>query len=1461
MTQLARQTEAARRSPRLFKFIRVRISRKLWGTYRVRLCNIVSRVLGSLLIGIGLPAGAAPIGGQVVSGQAQISTPSAQSTVVNQATPKAVINWQSFGIAGIESVQFVQPSATSVVLNRIVGNDASRIFGSLTANGQVFLINPQGVYFAPAARVETGALLASSLALSDADFSAGRYRLGAAGGGDVRNEGRISVVPGGYVVLAAPQVTNSGAIVADNGTVVLLVGSRLTVDVAGDRLISYSIDEAALRASVVNSGSLQANGGAVSLLASTLGGALATAVNHSGVIRANSVAERNGVVTLRATGGDTVVTGGIDVSGARAGQTGGSVSVLGDRVGLFDQAVIDATGAAGGGTVHVGGGYQGQGEPANANKTVVGPQARIDASATGAGKGGSVVVWSDDSTHFSGTVAARGGAIGGDGGQVETSGKRSLTVLAGSVDVAARKGRSGTWLLDPNDLTIKSNAGANTNIAGTFDTSDDTAVLDTGVLGTALSNGTAVVVRTTSSGANTQSGDITVQDTTTANLAAAESATLTLAAQRNIIFTAGSSITSGGADRSLSVNLHAGTDAAGANPGTNLSTVTMDPTSAINAGLAGSVAVVAKGNVALGQLNVAGGNLTVTTNGGNVSQAAAASVGLLTSVSAGAGTVTLDAATNQLTGAIGSTGSGAVIVKNDIATVLCAIGTAINPAASLAVTTTTNQALTQSADVFVAGATTVSTGTGNITLNRSGNDFQGTVSLTGGAIDVGDINNLNLIALANTPGSAVTAVEGGTLTLPAVAISTGLSSLELRSNAGVLNTAAALSGTAVTLFGSAGVGLGHNVTATGNLSLGSTNSPIAQTAGVLDVALATTVAAGTGAVTLGSATNRMAGAISSTGSGALIIKNDIATVLGAIGTAINPAASLSVTTTNDAVTQTAAANVAGPAVISTGAGSVNLTQPGNDFQGQVTVTASGNANVVDANALTVAFNGTVATTATAGGALVATLSGTGATSLSAASVITSGSSASLGIVSGSTTAFGTTQIGGALTVTGVGDVSQTGALTVGTTSNINSTTGSITLANANNDFIGAVTAIATAAGKGIAVVDKNDLTIALTAGGNGSATAVAGNLAVSGSTGAALTTVSGAGTAFGTTNVGTALSTSAVGDVTQGGALTVGTTSNINSSAGAINLVNTGNDFIGPVTASAPTASKSITVVDKNDLTIALTAGGSGSASALAGGLGVSGSTGTALTTLSTVGKTTFGMTTVGTTLRTTAGGDVSQSGPLTVQSTSVIIAPKTGAITLDNVANKFVGEVAATANTLSLTTSQNAELNITGITSSPNSSASITTGGAVITLNGSYDGRSLTLTSTKTAPVPLFAFNPGKPKYALGSNVQTVTTKTLNDNPLNHFQAASQDTVFDNIAFAVRFVGDVLGGTSAGILLAEQERRERERSAGIGRLKDGVRQNSIRFEDLIAPLAYRNFEARSAPCAKEQAANTECEK
>lgn len=174
--------------------------------HRLR-CSIASFTAFTLVGGCMVPAWAAPTGGQVVAGQATISQ-SGTTTTINQATDRAAIHWQSFGIGANESVRFNQPSASSIALNRILGQDPSVILGSLSANGQVFILNPNGVLFGQGARVDVGGLVASTLNLTNENFLAGRYafaREGAAG--SVVNQGEIRA-DGGVVAFLAPEVRN-----------------------------------------------------------------------------------------------------------------------------------------------------------------------------------------------------------------------------------------------------------------------------------------------------------------------------------------------------------------------------------------------------------------------------------------------------------------------------------------------------------------------------------------------------------------------------------------------------------------------------------------------------------------------------------------------------------------------------------------------------------------------------------------------------------------------------------------------------------------------------------------------------------------------------------------------------------------------------------------------------------------------------------------------------------------------------------------------------------------------------------------------------------------------------------------------------------------------------------------------------------------------------------------------------
>ncbi|MBS0551432.1 MAG: filamentous hemagglutinin N-terminal domain-containing protein, partial [Proteobacteria bacterium] len=260
-------------------------------------------------------AWAMPTGEQVVAGQVAVDRPAADRMLIRQGTNAAIVNWNGFSIGIGEAVRIQQPAASSVMLNRVVGNDRSDIFGSLSANGRVFLVNPNGVLFAPSATVDVGSLVASTLAIDNADFLAGRYLFSGAGG-SVVNAGRINAADRGTVALLGGEVRNDGTIVARLGSVILGAGGRTTLDLSGDGLSQLTISQGALDALVANGGALIADGGQVLLSAQALGQLVGTVVNQGGVVRARSLAERNGRIVLDGgEAGDTMVTGTVDASG------------------------------------------------------------------------------------------------------------------------------------------------------------------------------------------------------------------------------------------------------------------------------------------------------------------------------------------------------------------------------------------------------------------------------------------------------------------------------------------------------------------------------------------------------------------------------------------------------------------------------------------------------------------------------------------------------------------------------------------------------------------------------------------------------------------------------------------------------------------------------------------------------------------------------------------------------------------------------------------------------------------------------------------------------------------------------------------------------------------------------------------------------------------------------------------
>ncbi|RBA23598.1 filamentous hemagglutinin N-terminal domain-containing protein [Herminiimonas fonticola] len=1231
-------THASKHGCRLWavQTVIVRLSRKITVTYRLRAQRRLSQLMAIMLTSISPLALALPTGAELVAGQASISTPTANSMMVNQATNKAILNWQTFNIGAGQSVQFVQPASSSVALNRVVGNQASSIYGSLTANGQVFLVNPIGVMFAPGAQVNVGGLLASSLGISNENFLAGKYTFGGDAGGAVENYGNIRTNGGGYVVLAAPTVNNAGSIDAHGGSIELLAGSRVTVDNSGAGLVKFSVDAAAVQAAIVNSGTMTADGGHVGLLASAMGDAMATVINQTGVIRANSAVERNGVITLSGgSNGVVKVAGTIKAAGAVDGLSGGSVKILGDKVALLDDARVDVSGKAGGGTALVGGDYQGKGAEQNASKTLISSGAVIDASATNTGNGGKVVVWADDATRFYGDIKATGGTLAGDGGFVEVSGKQALD-LHGSIDVAAPAGIGGKVLLDPQDIVLNTTIQVSppNNANGT----PDVAFAD------APDPGTYTIQVADVTGYS----ELFLQASRDITLASA----LSMGAGNSVRLEAGNNITTNtGATLAItgagSINLKAdadssgtGTLALGAAVSSQAGGITLSGAS-VTSTAAGSIATTGAANSDAGQLTI--------TSGGIVNLAGAITA---TGGAAGAGLSGRAGGTVNVTGVGGVTTAGISVSGSNGGAGNTAGGNAgtINVANSGSGNITTGALTASTGNTVGTGASGVA---GSIVVNNTaaaGNATTGVVTTTGGTKgDGGNIalSALGLFASGNIISSGGTTITGnagrnaGTVSVTGAGINLGASTVTANGSAGLGTSQTGGAGAAVTLTSTAGITQTGAMTASGGA--GSAANGSGGNAG--SIAVSNTVA---GNISLGALTVST-GATVGTGVGGIVgsiaVTNDATSAslgtgnLSTVGAAGGNGGNITLASQGD-VTVTGTLNTSGTVLAAgtragSNAGNISITGINRSVSG--TVTASGSAangvSQAGGNAGTVSITGTgtlntAAVTAQSGAATAGGAGGNaGSITLSGSTVANSGALTTSGGTNGAGGAVNITSQGtiglnsiaaafgagstvrGDVTLLAGGAITQTGSIIAG---NLNATTANaagsaITLSNAGNDAQninlqvrdGTVAAVGTSnAPAAISYRDSNAVVVS----GINNGTGAGGNLT--------LTTA---------------------GALTQTGAIVAANTSITAGAANSVTLQNAGNDFSGPVAVGS---ALNVSLADANDLIL--------------------------------------GTSTVSGTLNVNSTGAITQTGALTVTGLTTLAAGTANDITLNTATNNF---------------------------------------------------------------------------------------------------------------------------------------------------------------------------------------------
>ncbi|MDP1579858.1 MAG: filamentous hemagglutinin N-terminal domain-containing protein, partial [Candidatus Didemnitutus sp.] len=288
-----------------------------------------------------------PVGGQVVAGTGSI-TQTGSTTNITQTSPNLSLNWTTFNIAPSETVNFLQPSASAIAVNRIFDTNGTQILGQLNANGQVYLLNPNGVLFAPGAQVNVAGLVASTLDLNDASLQTNQRIFSGAGTGSIVNQGTITAAPGGSVALLGQHVRNEGVITAQLGTVALGAGSAATLTFAGNNLVQLQVGESVLNNLAANGGLIRADGGMVFMTAGAKDALLASVVNNTGVIEARTVENRQGTILLLGsmTAGTAQVGGTLDAS-APDGGNGGFIETSAAQVQVAELTRVTTHSAAG----------------------------------------------------------------------------------------------------------------------------------------------------------------------------------------------------------------------------------------------------------------------------------------------------------------------------------------------------------------------------------------------------------------------------------------------------------------------------------------------------------------------------------------------------------------------------------------------------------------------------------------------------------------------------------------------------------------------------------------------------------------------------------------------------------------------------------------------------------------------------------------------------------------------------------------------------------------------------------------------------------------------------------------------------------------------------------------------------------------------------------------------------------
>ncbi|HHF6490327.1 TPA: filamentous hemagglutinin N-terminal domain-containing protein, partial [Haemophilus influenzae] len=408
---------------------------------RMKVRHLALKPLSAILLSLGvtsIPQSVLASGLQgmdVVHGTATMQVDGNKTIIRNSVD--AIINWKQFNIDQNEMVQFLQENNNSAVFNRVTSNQISQLKGILDSNGQVFLINPNGITIGKDAIINTNGFTASTLDISNENIKARNFTLEQTKDkalAEIVNHGLITVGKDGSVNLIGGKVKNEGVISVNGGSISLLAGQKITISDIINPTITYSI--AAPENEAVNLGDIFAKGGNINVRAAT--------IRNQGKLSADSVSkDKSGNIILSAKEGEAEIGGVISAQNQQA--KGGKLMITGDKVTLKTGAVIDLSGKEGGET-YLGGDERGEGKNGIqlAKKTSLEKGSTINVS--GKEKGGRAIVWGDIAL-INGNINAQGSDIAETGGFVETSG-HDLFIKDNAI-VDAKE-----WLLDPENVSI-----------------------------------------------------------------------------------------------------------------------------------------------------------------------------------------------------------------------------------------------------------------------------------------------------------------------------------------------------------------------------------------------------------------------------------------------------------------------------------------------------------------------------------------------------------------------------------------------------------------------------------------------------------------------------------------------------------------------------------------------------------------------------------------------------------------------------------------------------------------------------------------------------------------------------------------------------------------------------------------------------------------------------------------------